>query len=231
VKTLENRTPRDNQLYESPFFSSLLGQGFDLYTVGFLAAAPGIAWYLHGGAKTRALCASAAFLLALLAAEPSVRIIRWLAASWKAPAAGPFNRILLSVWELQHSGILNAGLARRLVVFSTLRFVTVVLMSTETAEAIGLHISIWQMAAAIPFVVFATVIAVTPGGIGPIELACAGALAVFGRPLAVGAQWALANRVLVTVSYIFVATVAAILLLCRKVCSHDSRDSAHAHFN
>lgn len=206
---------------------TLLEQGFDLYTVGFLAAASGITWYRHGGAKTWALCAFVAIVLALLAAEPSVRVIRWLAARWKAPTARLLNRLLRSVWELQHSGILNAGLARRLVVLSMLRFGTVVLISVQTAEAVGLHIPIWQMAAAIPFVIVAMLLAMTPGGIGLNELACAGALDFFGTPFATGAQWSLANRALITVSYLFVGACGAILLISRRAFIPGTRVPAH----
>jgi len=204
---------------------TLLEQGFDVLTVGFLAVASGITWFYHGGEKTWALCASAAIVLALLAVEPSVRMIRWVAASCNTPTGGPRNRILHRVWALQHSGILNAGLARRLVVLSALRFGTVVLTSIATAEAVGLHIPVWQMAAAIPFVIIASVIAVTPGGIGLNELAYAGALEVFGTPFAIGAQWALANRVLVAVSYLFVAACGATLLLMCKISTLGARRS------
>jgi len=196
---------------------TLLEQGFDLYTVCFLAAASAITWFRHGGARTWAICASMSIVLALLAVEPAVRITRWLAARWKAPIGGPFSRTLLSVWELQHSGILRVSLARRLVVLSALRFSTVVLMSVETAEAVGLHVSLWQMAAAIPFVIFASVIALTPGGIGLNDLAGAGALDLFGTPFATGAQWVLANRVLVSASYLLFAACAAVFLLSRRL--------------
>jgi hypothetical protein len=191
---------------------TLLEQGFDVYMVGFLAVASGVTWFYHGGAKTWALCAAAAITLALLAVGPTVRIIRRLAATCNASTAESHNRILRSVWALQHSGILNAALARRLVVLSALRTGTVVLMSIQTAEAVGLHIPVWQMAAAIPLVSLANIIAVTPGGIGLNDLAGAGALKVFGTPFAIGAQWVLANRVLVSMSYLLFAVCAAIAL-------------------
>ena len=79
------------------------------------------------------------------------------------------------------------------------------------------------MAAAIPFVTAAAVIALTPGGIGLNEFAGAGALEVFGIPFAIGAQWALANRVLVAASYIFVASCAMALLLTREIFSPGTR--------
>jgi uncharacterized membrane protein YbhN (UPF0104 family) len=205
---------------------TFLEQGFDVYMVGFLAIASGITWYCHGGARIWAICASASIVLALLAAEPSVRVIRWLAARLNTPASGPFNRILDSMHALQHSGILNAGLARRLVILSALRTGIVVLMSIQTAEAVGLHIPFWQMAAAVPFVSVVTIIAVTPGGIGLNDLAGAGALDVFGTPFATGAQWVLANRVLVSASYLFVAACAAILLLYREFFKPATRRAA-----
>jgi hypothetical protein len=191
---------------------TLLEQGFDVYMVGFLAVASGITWFYHGGAKTWALCAAAAIALALLAVGPTVWTIRRLAAKCNTSADEPHNRILRSVWALQHSGILNAALARRLVVLSALRTATVVLMSIQTAEAVGLFIPAWLMAAAIPFVSVANIIAVTPGGIGINDLAGAGALQVFGIPFAIGAQWVLANRVLVSASYLMFAICATIAL-------------------
>jgi uncharacterized membrane protein YbhN (UPF0104 family) len=199
---------------------TLLEQGFDVYTVAFLALASGITWFYHGGAKTWALCASASIVLALLAVGPSVFLVRWLFASCSALSAEPHNRILRSFWAIQHSGILNAGLARRLVALSALRTGTVVLMSIQTAEAVGLHIPPWQMAAAVPLVSVAAIIALTPGGIGLNDLAGAGALRIFGTPFAIGAQWVLANRVLVSVSYLLVAFFAIVVLCSDKVLAH-----------
>ena len=196
---------------------TLLEQGFDLLTVAFLAVASWATWFYSGGAVMWTLSAVAMTALALLAVGPAIRVIRWLAASYNAKTAAPRNRILRSFWELQHSGILNAGLARRLVMLSVGRFIVVVLMSIQTAEAIGIHIPLWQMAAAIPFIVIASVIALTPGGIGLNELMGVTALTVFGTPLAAGAQWALANRVLVAVSYFFVAACAAMVLGAQKI--------------
>jgi uncharacterized membrane protein YbhN (UPF0104 family) len=173
------------------------------------------------------LLATAATVLALAAVGPSVRAIRWLSTSGIARTATPRSRsvvFLRRLFELGHSGLLDADLARRLVMLSTLRFGVVVLMSIQTAEAIGLHIPVWQMAAAIPFVVLASVIALTPGGLGVSELTSVSALKVFGTPLAVGAQWAVANRVLLAVSYFFVATCAAIVLWAGRMMAPAASD-------
>ena len=197
--------------------------------VAFLAVASGVTWFCRGGALLWTLSAVAMTALALLAVGSSIRLIQWLAASYNAKTAAPRNRILRSFWELQHSGILNAGLARRLVMLSVGRFIVVVLMSIQTAEAIGVHIPLWQMAAAIPFVVFASVIALTPGGLGVNELTAVTALKVFGTPMAIGAQWALANRVLLAASYFFVAICAAIMLAAGRIMVPPTRDAMQGH--
>jgi hypothetical protein len=204
---------------------TLLEQGFDLLTVGVLAAASGITRLYHGGAVMWAISAAVMIALALSATNPSIRLIRRSAISFNTQTAGPHNRVLRSFWELRHSGLLNAGLARRLVVLSSLRFGVVTLMSIQTARAIGLNIPLWQMAAAIPFVAIASIIALTPGAVGVNELASVTALAVFGTPLAVGAQWALANRVLVSVSYFLVAACAVIVLYGWKLLARGARDA------
>jgi uncharacterized membrane protein YbhN (UPF0104 family) len=144
-----------------------------------------------------------------------------------AGAAAPRNKVetaLRNLSDLQHSGILHGGLARRLVMLSVFRFLVVVLMSVETAEAIGMHIPLWQMAAAVPFVVIASVLALTPGGLGVNELTSVTALKMFGTPLAVGAQWALANRVLIAVSYFVVALCAAIVLGAKRIVMQGTPD-------
>jgi uncharacterized membrane protein YbhN (UPF0104 family) len=115
--------------------------------------------------------------------------------------------------ELHHSGLLNADLARKLVALSTLRFVVLVLMAGETTEAIGANVPLWHLAAAMPFVVFSNAIAITPGGLGVNEITCATALSFFGTALPAGAQWALANRVLMAVASFAVAISGAAMLI------------------
>jgi uncharacterized membrane protein YbhN (UPF0104 family) len=73
------------------------------------------------------------------------------------------------------------------------------------------------MAAAVPFVSVVTIVAVTPGGIGLNDLVGAGALDVFGTSFAIGAQWVLANRVLVSASYLFVAAFATVAVCVVRI--------------
>ena len=102
-------------------------------------------------------------------------------------------------------------------------------MAGQTAVAIGVHIPLWHLAAAMPFVIIACVIVVTPGGLGVNELSYATTLHLFGTPLNVGAQWALANRVLVaSLACLVVAACAIAMLGLTRIrpCRQASRDYA-----
>jgi uncharacterized membrane protein YbhN (UPF0104 family) len=146
---------------------------------------------------------------AMLAVGPVVGVIRGQVAALNARSVPPQNRILRSVAGLQESGLLNATLGRQLMALSLARFTVQVLMAGQAAEAIGVHIPLWHLAAAMPFVIIACVIVVTPAGLGVNELSYATTLHLFGTPLQVGAQWALANRFLVASSCFVVAACAA----------------------
>jgi uncharacterized membrane protein YbhN (UPF0104 family) len=194
--------------------STLFEQSFDLLTVVLLTVASATTWLCGGGGLMWTVTAAAMTALALLGAEPSIRLIRWLA-SYAADAEarrGPVRAILRKFSKLQYSGVLSAALARRLVVLSAARFAVVVLLAGQTAEAINAPIPLWHMAAAMPFVVLACAVAITPGGLGVNELTSASALNIFGTPFSVGAQWAVANRVLGFAACFLAASLAAAIL-------------------
>jgi uncharacterized membrane protein YbhN (UPF0104 family) len=92
--------------------------------------------------------------------------------------------------------LLGAGIARRLFLLSVLRFAVLVLVAAASADAVSLDIPLWHLAAAFPFGIFAAALALTPGGVGVGEWSLASALHAFGTPLQVGAQWAIACRIL-----------------------------------
>jgi uncharacterized membrane protein YbhN (UPF0104 family) len=141
-----------------------------------------------------------------------VCLIRSLADTFASRVPAPKNRLLLAFANLQHSGFLNAGLARKLMLLSAARFAIQVLMAVQSAQAVGVSIPLWHFAASMPFVIIACVVVATPGGLGVNELSYATTLHMFGTPLNVGAQWALANRFLVASSCIVVAVCAVSVL-------------------
>ena len=199
---------------------TLLEQGFDVLIVLFLAIASALTWISKGSALVWFGSAGALTLLALTLAGPLTNLLRRFAASEKFQSADRgtrFGNALRVFSELRNSELLNAGLARRLLTLSAFRFTVIALMAYQTAKAIGAPIHLWQFAAAIPFVVVATVIAVTPGGVGVNELTSVTALKIFGIPISVAADWALANRLLVMASCFAVAALAAAFLGIRKL--------------
>jgi uncharacterized membrane protein YbhN (UPF0104 family) len=196
---------------------TLFEQSFDVLIVGFLVIASLATRIVRGGGMFWLLCALAMTTLAWVAIGPSVRLIRRRVDALAAKTVPHPNRVMRTMVGLQQSGVLNAPLARQLMLLSAGRFAIQVLMAGQAAEAIGVNIPLWHLAAAMPFVIIACVIVVTPGGLGVNELSYATTLHMFGTPLNVGAQWALANRFLVASSCLVVAVSAIAVLGLTKV--------------
>jgi uncharacterized membrane protein YbhN (UPF0104 family) len=191
---------------------TLFEQSFDVLIVGFLVIASFVTRMVGGGGELWLFCALAMTALAWVAIGPAVGLIRQRVDELAARTVASPNRIMRTLAGLQQSGILQASLARQLMLLSAGRFTIQVLMAGQAAEAIGVNIPLWHLAAAMPFVIIACVIVVTPGGLGVNELSYATALHMFGTPLNVGAQWALANRFLVASSCLVVAACAIAVL-------------------
>jgi uncharacterized membrane protein YbhN (UPF0104 family) len=196
---------------------TLFEQAFDVLIVAFLAIASGVTRLYGGGGTMWTLCAIAMITFAMFAVGPAVRLVRGQAMSLTSRTDAPRNRILRSIADIHESGLLSEGLARKLMALSATRFVIQALMAAQAAKAIGVQIPLWHLAAAMPFVIIACVIVVTPAGLGVNELSYATALHMFGTPLAIGAQWALANRFLVASSCFVVAACAIALLGFEKI--------------
>ena len=113
----------------------------------------------------------------MLAVAPAVELIRRQVAFVECPRRATAQSNFKKYRRIQQSGLLNPALARQLMALSAARFAIQVLMAGQTAEAIGVHIPLWHLAAAMPFVIIACVIVVTPGGLGVNELSYATTLA------------------------------------------------------
>jgi uncharacterized membrane protein YbhN (UPF0104 family) len=199
---------------------TLFEQSFDVATACLLAVASGLTWFYKGRGLMWTVSAVIMLCLALLGVGPSVRLIRWLAAKCLIGTETPQGRIgtvLHNLSDFLHSELLNTNLVRRLLALSMVRFAVIVLMSVQTAKAIGVSIPIWSLAAAIPFVMLMSVVALTPGGLGMSEFTFASALSLFGIAFTVGASWTLTNRILVTISYFVVAAGAAAILGVQRI--------------
>jgi uncharacterized membrane protein YbhN (UPF0104 family) len=190
---------------------TLYEQSFDVFIVGFLAIASGVTWFSKGGAAVYMIAATIMTIFAVLAVGPSIRFARSVLSA-TANSKWARNRVIRRFADLEQSGFLNAGLARQLMMLSAARFVVQILMVGQVAEAVGAHVSIWQLAAATPLAALAYALAITPGGLGVTELGYAFALHLFGTPVAVAAQWALENRILVLASCFVVAGIGVAAL-------------------
>ncbi len=147
---------------------TLLEQSFDLFAYGLFVAATVVTGLFKGKALTWTFCALGVVMLGILSAATCVRLIRWIAclALRKGPAVSRIRPALQQIAQQDESNFLSVNLARRLIVLSQIRFGVIVLMGYQSAEAVGTTIPLWQIAAAMPFVLIAGIAAVTPGALG-----------------------------------------------------------------
>lgn len=183
---------------------TLFEQSFDVLIVGFLAIASAITWFFKGGEVVYLISSTIMTLIAILAVGPTIRVTRSIL-STTTSGKWSRSRVVRKIADLEHSGFLNAHLARQMMTISAVRFVVLILMSGQVARAVGAHIPLWQFAAATPFVILAYALAITPGGLGVTELGYTFALHLFGTPVNVAAQWALESRILVLASCLVIA--------------------------
>ena len=131
---------------------------------------------------------------------------------------------------LAESGLFEQKLTRHLFVLSVLRFAVLWLMAIATTYAVGLNVSALQLAAALPLVVLATALAVTPGGIGINEWTFAAALTAFGADFETATQFALVNRVLVAAAALMIGVAGVTLawLTEKNTVSSPPQSTGHA---
>jgi hypothetical protein len=214
---------------------TLFEQSFDLLITVLLAVASLFTWLCHGQVFIWTLSAVLVTVLGLAAVAPCIRLLQRICNVSAASASlqTSWSRRFLSrqvrhLQNLQHSGLMSGRLGRRLLLLSAARFAVVVLMATRAADAIGVHIVFWRMAAALPFATFANLIAVTPGGVGVNELASVTALHLFGIPLAAASDWALANRLLLTASCFAVLACAFVMMVIPRLTANRVHDPVKA---
>ena len=213
-----------NKALQRSTIGTLFDQGFDFLIVCLLVPASAITRFLHGGAKTWIGIAVPTISVAFLALSLGTWLLDRLAGSIARTKSLAQNRFGRTVIELKTSGTWHVSLVRKLFALSCVRFLVLVFMAGRTTEAIGASVPLWHLAAAMPFVVISTVMALTPGGLGVNELTFAVALSSFGTPLHAAAEWALANRLLVAVSSFVVAICAVIVHTGIKRLSSRNRD-------
>jgi uncharacterized membrane protein YbhN (UPF0104 family) len=209
--------------YGKPLRRGMVGtmfeQCFDVFIVGVLALASVLTLLTRGGARVWVLSAIVVIVLACVLAGSATRLSRRIAAHFSSRMSRERRLAigLKALSELEESGVLSARLARRLILLSALRFGVVVLMAGQTAAAVSAQIPLWKLAAAMPLVVLATALAITPGGIGVTELTYTGALKLFGTSTSIAASWSIANRILCMSTGFTVAIIASVVFLLKNL--------------
>ena len=201
---------------------TLFEQSFDVLVAGFVVLASAMAKVYGGGQMLWSAMAIIALVASVLCVSPLFRTARWLVAAIgaKPMPTTPWRRAALR-WlsAIGCSGFLDVALARNLALLSAIRFMVQIAMAWQVAQAVHLTIPIWHLAAATPLVTLACALIITPGAMGVSELGYTTALNLFGTPLIVGGQWALANRFLITASCLVILALAAIALALRRFTS------------
>jgi hypothetical protein len=195
--------------------ATALDQFFDILVAAALALASVVILTVGGGAAAWTLFA--AFMAVVAGVLYGKLVIRL-----RRGAAALARRLdgRLSRWcaEIAVSPLLAPGIGRRLLAISTLRFVVLVLIGAAGAETSGAQVTVWQLAASMPFAIFANALAVTPGGLGINEWTISTVLVSFGVPFQTAAQWAVVNRLLVAAAAVLCGIAgAAVAVLLRGV--------------
>ena len=195
---------------------TIFEQGFDFLVICFLIPASVATRLFKGGALMWTGIAMISASAGLLAIGAGIRLLERIAILLAVKKNSHPIRLQQGFAELRDSGLLNSKVARELAMLSIVRFVILVLMAWEATRAIGIDVPLWHLAGAMPFVIFSSVIAISPGALGVSELTYATALSLFGTPLPIAAQFALANRFLVAAAAFIIAICSAGILLCKQ---------------
>jgi uncharacterized membrane protein YbhN (UPF0104 family) len=192
--------------------ATLFEQSFDLFAACSLAAGSAALLLVGGGALTWTALAcvmgTAGAVATASGAAWAGHLIKRMSSSPRLADGGCAKRLLRAV---SAGGLLSHGLAHRLFALSLLRFFVLTLMAGATTWAVGLDVPLWQLSAAMPFVLLAAAVPLTPGGLGMVEWAFASALVAYGTRFEIAAQWAVLNRLIVTIAAIAIG-IAGVLV-------------------
>lgn len=106
------------------------------------------------------------------------------------------NRLTCLLSSVADSPLMAGASTYPLFALSIARFVVFVLIGAVSANALSLDIPLWQVAAAFPFAILTTALALTPGALGINEWTFSTVLVALGTPFSTAAQWAIATRIL-----------------------------------
>jgi hypothetical protein len=174
--------------------ATLFDQFFDLLVAALLGLSSVLVLMLGGGAPAWAFWGLILGIAGLFLYGAAARLVA--GAARRLSSLGE-SRLCAFCASLGLSPLLAPEIGLRLFGISALRFLVLVLAGMVSANAAGVDMPLWHLAASLPFAVLANALAITPGGIGINEWAVTSALFALGTPFQASAQWAVVNRVLV----------------------------------
>jgi uncharacterized protein (TIRG00374 family) len=138
------------------------------------------------------------------------------------PVVGERFRILAGNLPERGEGTLfHRRMVATLFGLSLLRYSNWVGRIYLVAFATGLGISFLQVASALPVILMAFLIMITPGGLGVVEWGWVGVLALMQVPATTAAEFALVSRVFLLLSAVLMASPLLILTMCSPLNRHS----------
>jgi uncharacterized membrane protein YbhN (UPF0104 family) len=195
--------------------ATLFEQAFDLLVAVLMIVASACTLLVHGGGLVWLAFGLCGGLLGVSGVGSLMRLVNRLAGRLTAKRTN-WVRWRRTLFDFQQSGLFQENLARPLTLISLARFVVLVLMTDQVSSGIHIAIPLWRLAAAVPFAIVGAVVGITPGGLGVAEAAYAAVLNMYGLPLALSTQWAIANRLLSFAAAMVAAILGVLLAVAGK---------------
>jgi uncharacterized membrane protein YbhN (UPF0104 family) len=191
----------EGRVWRDGVAATVFEQLFDVFVAGLLGSASVLVILSGGDAAAWALWSLMAIVAGLafctFAGRAAAGSFGRLA-SLAARIPGERVRILLA--SVAEPKLVASEIMFRLFALSILRFVVLVLIGAAISNALSLDLPLWHLAAAFPFAVLATALALTPAALGISEFTFSAVLVALGTPLEVAGQWVIATRILVLVA-------------------------------
>lgn len=187
-------------------------QSFDLLVAVFVSIAS-VSVLLFGGGATDWLLLAGIFSMAgLITTGPGIRFaVRCLTLLKSLRFFAQSARMSALANGLLTSSVLSPSLGRRLFLLSLLRLLALMWMMGFLTAAAGLDIPLWQLSAAVPVVMVAVAVPITPAGLGVNEWVFASILVLLGNPFDLAAQVVVINRILGTVAFVIVGVAGGLV--------------------
>jgi Lysylphosphatidylglycerol synthase TM region len=201
--------------------ATLFDYFFDVVVVALLALATTMVLLTGSGGAVWIGVAVAICLAGFLLYSSAARLAARLAGRLGLRGQG---RLWTACAAIARSPLLRPAIGRRLLLLSVARFAVLALIGIASAKAIRLDLPAWQIAAALPFAVIGSALAITPGGLGVNEWAVSSILLALGTPLPAAAQWALVNRVLVAVAAALCGLCGALIAVAARPRTHGKNE-------